>query len=234
MSALALRRGRTRVAATLAVVGPGVIAASAGNDAGGIVTYAAAGAEFGTRALFLMTLLTVVLLVVQDMAARIGAHGGDGLLALVREELPLPWVVLALAGLVVANGGLVVSELAGVGAALELVGVPRVVTVPVAAVGVVAVVLVGSYRAAEKLLLVMAVPLLAYVVAAVMARPHWGRVAVDALVPSGFGSRPFLVMALALVGTTITPYMALFQTAGVAERRRGQDRVRGRFHGWSG
>ncbi len=128
---LASRRRRRRLVGALALVGPGLIAANAGNDAGGIATYASAGSEYVYRTLSFMVLVTVALIVVQEMSARLGAYTGEGLVSLIREQFPLRVAAFAVACLLVANLGLVVSEFAGIGAALELFGVSRFITIPV-------------------------------------------------------------------------------------------------------
>src|SRR6476659_6869411 len=122
------RRGTARVLAVLAVLGPGLIAANAGNDAGGILTYASAGAQFGYRTLFLMVLVTVALVVVQEMCSRLGVYSGEGLGGLIREQFSPRSTVVAMTLLLVANAGLTVSEFAGVGAAMEILGVSRFIS----------------------------------------------------------------------------------------------------------
>src|SRR5262249_24995295 len=119
-----------RLLGLLAIAGPGLIAANAGNDAGGILTYASAGAQFGYRTLFLMVVVTVALVVVQEMCARLGAYTGKGLGALIREQFPVRASFLAMALLFVANAGLTVSEFGGIGAAMELLGVSRYIAIP--------------------------------------------------------------------------------------------------------
>ncbi|MFN8026943.1 MAG: divalent metal cation transporter [Acidimicrobiia bacterium] len=166
-------RARGRLAG-LAVLGPGLIAASAGNDAGGIATYASAGSQFAYRMLFLMVPITVALVVVQEMSARLGAHGGEGLVALVRDRCSTRSAHVLVGCLLVANLGLVVSEFAGIGAAFELLGVSRFVAVPVFAVGLWALVVLGSYRWAERAFLLLALVFAAYPVAAVLGHPDWG------------------------------------------------------------
>lgn len=209
------RLGAVRV---LAVLGPGLIAANAGNDAGGIATYASAGAQFVYRTLFVMVLVTIALIVVQVMAARLGVYTGEGLVSLIREQFDLRWATLAVVALLVANLGLVVSEFAGIGAAFELLGVSRYLSVPLAAVAIWAVVSLGSYRYAERVFLVLTLPFLAYPIAAVLGRPDWTEVASHTFVPRLVGSREFLLLCVALIGTTITPYMQLYQAAAVADR----------------
>jgi Mn2+/Fe2+ NRAMP family transporter len=127
-----LPRWMRGVLGVLAILGPGLIAANAGNDAGGILTYASAGSQFGYRTLFLLVLVTVALCVVQEMCARLGAYTGEGLGALIREQFPLRSGAAAMGLLFVANAGLTVSEFAGVGAAMELFGVSRYIAVPIA------------------------------------------------------------------------------------------------------
>ena len=150
---------------------PGLIAANAGNNAGGIATYASAGAQFGYQTLFLMVLITVALVVVQEMCARLGAYTGEGLGALIREQFSLRVTAFALLAFLLANIGLVVSEFAGIAAALELVGVSKYVSIPVAAAVIWALVVFGSYRYAERVFLILSLAFLTYPVAAVLARP---------------------------------------------------------------
>jgi len=214
---------RKRAALLLAVLGPGVIAANAGNDAGGIATYASAGSQFVYRMLFLMVLVTIALVVVQEMSARLGAYSGEGLVSLIREQFSLRTATFAVVCLVVANVGLVVSEFAGIGAAFEIFGVSRYIAVPLAAVGIWAVVIFGSYRYAERVFLLLSVAFLAYPIAVFLGNPDWGQVATNTLWPHFIASHGFILLAVALVGTTITPYMQLYQAAAVSDRGIGPD-----------
>lgn len=217
------RRRLVRPLAIIAVLGPGLVAASAGNDAGGIATYASAGSLFEYRTLFICVLVIAALVAVQEMAARLGAYSGEGLMSLVREQFSLRIGAFAVLALLVANLGLVVSEFAGIGAAMEIFGVSRYITVPVAAVGILALVLFGSYRYAERVFLLLSLVFLTYPVAMVLADPDWGQVVTNTVWPHFVASREFLFIALALVGTTITPYMQLYQAAAVADRGIGPD-----------
>jgi Mn2+/Fe2+ NRAMP family transporter len=214
---------RRRAAWILAALGPGVIAANAGNDAGGIATYASAGSQFVYRMLFLMVLVTIALVVVQEMSARLGAYTGEGLVSLIREQFSLRTATLAVVCLVVANLGLVVSEFAGIGAAFEIFGVSRYIAVPLSAIGLWAVVIFGSYRYAERVFLLLSVAFLAYPIAVFLGNPDWGQVATNTLWPHFLASHDFIVLAVALVGTTITPYMQLYQAAAVVDRGIGPD-----------
>ncbi|HEY6534051.1 MAG TPA: Nramp family divalent metal transporter [Acidimicrobiales bacterium] len=219
-------RRRPRWLAWLLVLGPGLIAANAGNDAGGIATYASAGAEFGYATLFVMVLVTVALVVVQEMSARLGAHTGEGLMSLIREQFPLRASAFAIVCLLVANLGLVVSEFAGIGAAFELFGVTRYIAVPIAAVVIWAVVVLGDYRWAERIFLILGLAFIAYPIAAVLGDPNWGEVASNMIRPHFVWSKEFLFLCVALIGTTITPYMQLYQAAAVADRGSGPDDYR--------
>ena len=217
------RRWRRRVAIALAAAGPGLIAANAGNDAGGIATYASAGSQFGYRMLFVMVLVTIALVVVQEMSARLGAYTGEGLVSLFREHFPLRAGAFAVTMLLVANAGLVVSEFAGIGAAFQLLGVSRYVSVPVAAAAIWAVVTFGSYRYAERLFLLLTLAFLAYPLAMLLGHPNWTAAATNLVVPHLLGTKAFLFLAVALIGTTITPYMQLYQAAAVADRGIGPE-----------
>jgi Mn2+/Fe2+ NRAMP family transporter len=221
-----VRQRRHRLLVLLGIFGPGLIAANAGNDAGGILTYASAGAQFADRTLFVMVLVTVGLVVVQEMAARLGAHTGEGLVSLIREQFPLRVAAFAVAALVVANLGLVVSEFAGIGAAMEIFGVSRYLSVPLAALGIWAAVVFGSYRYVERVFLLLSFVFVAYPVAAVLGHPDWGTVGRQTVWPHFTAGHGFVVLVVALIGTTITPYMQLYQAAAVADRGAGPDDMR--------
>ena len=225
-----LRRQPTGLLRWLVVLGPGLIAASAGNDAGGIATYSSVGAQFGYKLIWVMLIITVSLAVVQEMCARLGAATGRGLLDLIRERFGIGWALFAVTLILIANGGLVVSEFVGIGAALELLGVSKYLSVPLAAVGLWYVVIFGSYGWLERIFLLMTLVFFAYPAAAIMARPHWGDVAQGAFVPSLQFDSNYIFLLVGLMGTTITPYMQLFQQSslvekGVARRHYGSERL---------
>lgn len=215
------RSMRRRILTTLAFLGPGVIAANAGNDAGGIATYASAGAQYGYRTLFAMVLVTVALVVVQEMCSRLGAYTGEGLGALIREQFSLRVTAFALLALVVANVGLVVSEFAGIAAAMELLHVSRYLSIPVAAVAVWALVVFGSYKYAERLFLILSLVFFAYPVSAFLSHPDYAQAGSQLAYPHFLATRDFLLLVVALIGTTITPYMQFYVAAAVADRGIG-------------
>ena len=200
---------KSRIFLFLAILGPGVVAANAGNDAAGIATYASAGSEFIYRTLFFMVLVTVALVLVQEMAVRLGTYTGKGLAALIREQFSLRFTALALGCVLLANTGLVVSEFAGIGAAFGLLGVSRYIIIPIAAVAIWALVLFGSYRYAERIFLVMSLAFLAYPIAAILGHPDWAQVGQNLVIPQFETSKAFQLLGVALIGTTVSPYMQL-------------------------
>jgi Mn2+/Fe2+ NRAMP family transporter len=220
------RLRRSPMFAYLAIAGPGLIAANAGNDAAGIATYSSAGAQFVYRTLFFMVLVTVALVLVQEMAIRLGTYTGKGLAALIREQFSLRLTALALVCVLLANTGLVVSEFAGIGAAFELVGVSRYLAIPIFAGLIWALVLFGSYRYAERIFLMFSLAFLAYPVAALLSHPHWSEVGANLVWPHFIASREFVLLGVALIGTTVSPYMQLYAAAGVVDRGATPDNYR--------
>jgi Mn2+/Fe2+ NRAMP family transporter len=219
-----LRLPPTGIWRWLAILGPGLIASSAGNDAGGIATYSSTGARYGYELIWVMVLITVSLSVVQEMCARLGAATGRGLLDLIRERFGVGWAVFAVGVILIANGGLIVSEFVGIGAAGELLGLSKLFTIPMAAALIFYLVVYGNYWRVEKIFLLMTLVFFAYPIAAFMAHPHWGEVARGAFVPKLHRDPNYIFLLVGLIGTTITPYMQLFQQSSVVER--GGDRVR--------
>jgi NRAMP (natural resistance-associated macrophage protein)-like metal ion transporter len=207
----------------LAVLGPGLIAANAGNDAGGVSTYSSVGAQFGYSLIWTLPVLLISLIVVQEMSARMGAVTGKGLADLVRENFSLRMTTFVMATLAAANFLLVISEFAGIAASTQLLfhqdqnGWIKYITVPAMALFLWLLVTRGSYKRAERVFLIMTVPFLGYVISAWLSKPNWHEVA-RGFVPSFQGQAAFLVMIVALVGTTITPYMQVFIQSAVAEK----------------
>ena len=202
----------------LFILGPGLVAASAGNDAGGIATYSSTGAQFGYDLLWVMLVITVSLSIVQEMCARLGAATGRGLLDLIRERFGLGWGVVAISAILIANTGLVISEFVGIGAASELFGIPRYYTVPLAACLIWYLIVYGSYAQVERIFLLMTLVFFAYPVAAYLANPNWSEVAGGLFVPKIKTDTQYLTVLVGLIGTTITPYMQIFQQSSTVER----------------
>jgi NRAMP (natural resistance-associated macrophage protein)-like metal ion transporter len=212
---LARRRG---LIAYLAVIGPGMVAANAGNDAGGIATYSSAGAAYGYRLLWTLIPVTISLGIVQEMCARVGAVTGKGLAELIRERFGVRWAGFLMLALLIANGGVTVSEFVGIAAAAELFAVPRTVSVPLAALFVWLLVVKGSYKRVERVFLIMSLVFLGYIVSAFLAHPAWGEVARETIRPSFSLDAGYLFMVMAVIGTTISPYMQVFVQSSVVDK----------------
>jgi Mn2+/Fe2+ NRAMP family transporter len=202
----------------LAALGPGIIAASAGNDAGGIATYSQGGASFGYAILWMILVMTFSLVVVQEMAARMGAVTGKGFAALIRERFGIRPTLFAMVCLLASNAATSVAEFAGIAASLELFGVSRYISVPIAAVVVWLLVVRGSYLNVEKLLLLLSSVFLSYVVAAFMAKPDWGVVLKATFVPTFIPTSAFVLIVIATIGTTIAPWMQFFVQSNIVDK----------------
>ena len=222
-----VRPGRWRqVALFLAVMGPGLITASVDNDAGGITTYSLAGAQFGTKLLWTLGPVTVALIVVQEMSARMGVVTGKGLGDLIRENFGVRTTFWISVALVVANLANTIAEFAGVAASLQIFHVPPWASVPLVALGVWLLVLKGSNRVVEKVFLVASLLYAAYPISLILAKPDWGEVALAAVTPTFQTDGAYVAMLIGLVGTTIAPWMQFYQQAAVVEKRIDVDELR--------
>lgn len=209
---------RTRLALLLAVIGPGIITANVDNDAGGITTYSVAGAHYGYSLLWIMPLVAVALVIVQEMSARLGVVTGKGLAGLIRESLGVRWTAVIIGLLVIVNWTNTVSEFAGVAASLEIFGVTKFLSVPLAGVGVWLLVVKGNYRTVERVFLVASAVYLAYVVSGLMARPPWGAVGRAFISPSFKMELDVVVIAVTIIGTTIAPWMQFYQQSAIVDK----------------
>jgi NRAMP (natural resistance-associated macrophage protein)-like metal ion transporter len=209
---------RSRLLVLLGLLGPGLIAANAGNDAGGIATYSTVGAKYGYDLLWMMALITVSLAIVQSLAARMGAVTGKGLAELIREGYGIRWSAFATTAVLVANMGICISDFVGIGAALGLAGIPAQLTVPIAAVAIWLIIVRGSYRSAERVFIWLTIPFFAYPLAAILAHPDWGQVGHALVSPHVHASSAYLLLFVATAGTTITPYMQLYLQSATVER----------------
>lgn len=210
---------RLRLAALLAVVGPGLLAGISDDDPAGITTYSILGADHGYRLLWVLLLATAALVVFHEIGARMGVATGQGLVGLVRERYGVGVAAGALVALAVANVGTTCAEFAGIAAGFELAGVPRWVSVPIAAVAVSWLVLAGSFRRVEHVLLALAAVFATYVVAAVLAHPSWSAAGRGLVVPDFGLSRDALLVISATVGTTLAPWGLSFIQSYVADKR---------------
>lgn len=205
--------------AALSFLGPGLIAANAGNDAGGITTYAAVGAQYGYSLLWMLIPITISMAVVQEMCARMGAATNKGLSDLIRERFGVRGAAFAMLTLFIANALLTISEFAGIAAASDLLNIPRWVSIPLVVFGLWLLITRGSYTIAEKVFLVMTFAFFAYPVAAFMSHPDWAQVGLQVIHPTTHITNAYILLFVGTVGTTITPYMQLYVQSSVAEKR---------------
>jgi len=218
MNPTRFQRFRANLLIFLSVLGPGIITASANNDAGGIYTYSVAGAQFGYSLLWTLVPITVALVVVQEMVARMGVATGKGLADLIREESGFRTTFLLLGLLLIANLGNTISEFAGLATGMSIFGVSRYIAVPLGALLVWALVIKGTYRMVEKVFLVACVFYVAYLISGFLARPDWKTAMSSAAVPSLRFDSGYLYMIIGLVGTTITPWMQFYLQSAVVEK----------------
>ncbi len=218
----------SRIWRYLAVIGPGIIVANAGNDAGGIFTYSNIGAKYGNLLLWAFIPILLCLIVTQEMVARLGCVTNKGLMDLIRERFGVRWTLFVAVVVIVANGGTTLAEFAGIAGGLGLLGVPRWVAVMGAAALIGVVVLRSNRKLVERIFLALGLTFLGYIITAITVHPDWNAIAHSTLVPDlahpGVATGPFLVDLIALVGTSITPYMQLFlQSSTVDKGSREQD-----------
>lgn len=216
---------RSGILAFLGVLGPGLVAGLAGNDAGGIFTYSELGAKTGFSMLWILPITTIMLIVVLEMAARMGAISGQGLGDLIRDDFGIRWTLFAMVVLLIANGSNIAAEFAGAAAALEIFHIPRWISVPVVAAGIWALVVFASYRVVERVFLSVAVVFLAYIVSAFMAGPNWADVGHGLVTPSVSLEPDVLLLMVATVGTTVTPYMFFYLQSSVADKGLGPEEL---------
>jgi len=202
----------------LLVVGPGVITANVDNDAGGITTYSLAGAQFGYHFLWIFMPVTLALIIVQEMSARMGAVTGKGLADLIREQFGLRLTVTIMFLLLLADIGNTVSEFAGLAASMDIFGVTKYLAVPLGGILVWWLVVKGTYRKVEKIFLVACIFYISYIVSGLLAHPDWPAVGRNLVVPSFRLSGDYLAMFIGLVGTTIAPWMQFYIQSAVVEK----------------
>jgi len=216
-----LKRSKTQILLLLSVIGPGFITANVDNDAGGIFTYSFAGAQFGYVPLFTVIPMTLALIVVQEMSARMGAVTGKGLSDLVREEYGLRITFVMMLLLVATNFANVMAEFAGVASSMELFHVSKYLSVPIAAAVVWLIVVKGNYKTVEKVFLTASFFYIAYIIAGVLAHPNWKAAAVSALKPpteASFRVPGYAYMITGIIGATIAPWMQFYLQASVVEK----------------
>jgi NRAMP (natural resistance-associated macrophage protein)-like metal ion transporter len=218
------RRWRTRLILFLAVLGPGFITANVDNDAGGILTYSQAGAQFGYTLLWTMIPITLALIVVQEMCARMGAVTGKGLSDLIREEFGLRMTFVMMILLVIVNFGNVITEFSGIAGSMQLFHITKYASVPICAFIVWLLVVKGDYKSVEKVFLTASVFYIAYIIAGVLSRPDWHLALVETIkLPprSVWSDKTYIYMTVGVIGTTITPWMQFYLQSSIVEKGVG-------------
>jgi len=217
----AWRTWRTRLILFFAVLGPGFITANVDNDAGGILTYSQAGAQFGYTLLWTMIPITLALIVVQEMCARMGAVTGKGLSDLIREEFGLRITFVMMILLVIVNFGNVIAEFSGIAGSMQLFHISKYISVPLCAFIVWILVVKGDYKSVEKVFLVASVFYIAYIIAGVLSRPDWHLALVETVkIPTRhvWSSKTYVYMVVGVIGTTITPWMQFYLQSSIVEK----------------
>ncbi|MGB7330651.1 MAG: Nramp family divalent metal transporter [Terriglobales bacterium] len=216
-----LRNWKFRLLLFFAVVGPGFITANVDNDAGGILTYSQAGAQFGYTLLWTMIPITIALIVVQEMCARMGAVTGMGLSDLIREEFGLRITFLMMLGILITNFGNVITEFVGIAGSMGLFGVSKYISVPICAFIVWLIAVKGQYKSVEKVFLIASFFYITYIFAGVLAKPAWIEAVKATVKPpqmSAFRQSSYLYMVIGVVGTTIAPWMQFYLQSSIVEK----------------
>jgi Mn2+/Fe2+ NRAMP family transporter len=209
---------RIRLLLLLSIVGPGIITANVDNDAGGITTYSVAGAKYGYALLWVMPLVTLALVIIQEMSARLGVVTGKGLADLIRERMGVRLTTLILSLLVFVNLANTVSEFAGIAASLEIFNVSKYVSVPLAALAVWLLILRSNYKLIERVFLVASAIYLAYVASGILARPVWGEVIQALTTPKFQLKADYITLFVTIIGTTIAPWMQFYQQSSIVDK----------------
>jgi NRAMP (natural resistance-associated macrophage protein)-like metal ion transporter len=218
MPASWFKRFRYQIAIFFAVIGPGLITANVDNDAGGIYTYSQAGAKWGYLPLWTLIPITLLLIVTQEMCSRMGAVTGKGLSDLIREEFGLRTTFFVMTALVLVNYGNIVSEFAGIASSLELFGISRYFSVPVCSVAVWFLVVKGTYRSVEKIFLVSCTIYVTYIISGILVKPDWKQAVIYSVRPVLMLEPSYISMLVAMVGTSIAPWMQFYLQAAVVEK----------------
>ncbi|MCL5410514.1 MAG: Nramp family divalent metal transporter [Patescibacteria group bacterium] len=213
----------TRLIPLLAIIGPGIISGSVDNDAGGIASYSVAGANFGYSFLWVLLITTFSLAITQEIGARMGLSTGKGLASLIREKFGIRWTAFIMLVLLTANLGVIAAEFAGVAASLEIFGIPRFISVPVATGAIYLFVTKGSFKSLERIFLLLSSFYIVYIISAFMARPDWLLGAKSLIAPSFHLNGNYLLTLMAVIGTTITPWGQFFIQDYVVDKKLSID-----------
>lgn len=211
--------------AVLGAMGPGLLAALAGNDAGGIATYSSAGADFGYGTLWILPVMAVLLIVVQETAARCGCVTGKGFASLIRERFGVRLSALAMGALLIANTAVTISEFAGIASGLALFGVPAAISVPLVGLIIWLITMSGSFQRIEKILLLVSCVFITYVAAAFLVGPDWREVGLATVTPRLLPDSDYISLLVATIGTTIAPWMIFLAQNNVVDKNIDEDGI---------
>ncbi len=203
----------------LAIIGPGIISGSVDNDAGGITSYSVAGASFGYSLLWVLFLTTFSLAITQEIGARMGLATGKGFASLIREKFGVRWTTFIMAVLFIANMGTIAAEFAGIAGALGIFNIPRLISIPIAVIFIFLLVTRGSYGKLERIFLAVSFFYVAYILSAVITHPNWGLAVKSLVVPTFHLSNSYILMMMAVIGTTITPWGQFFIQDYVVDKK---------------
>lgn len=203
----------------MTIIGPGLITVNAGNDAGGITTYASIGASYGYKMLWGLLLITFSLAVIQEMNARMAVVTGKGLSDLIREKFGVKLTFFAMAILLIANMGVVFGDFAGIAASLELFNISKYISIPIVSIAIWLLVTKGSYKKVENIFLLFTFVFFTYIISAFLAKPDWGIVAKSMVTPTIDLNTTFLLTFIGMIGTTITPYMQFYLQSSIVDKK---------------
>jgi NRAMP (natural resistance-associated macrophage protein)-like metal ion transporter len=203
----------------MTIIGPGLITVNAGNDAGGITTYASVGASYGYKMLWGLLLITFSLAVIQEMNARMAVVTGKGLSDLIREKFGVKLTFFAMTILLVANMGVVFGDFAGIAASLELFDVSKYISIPIVSVVIWLLVTKGSYKKVENIFLLFTLVFFTYIISAFLTKPDWGHVMKSMMTPTIELNTGFLLTFIGMIGTTITPYMQFYLQSSIVDKK---------------
>ena len=203
----------------MSIIGPGIITVNAGNDAGGITTYATVGASYGYKMLWGLLIITFSLAVVQEMNARMAVVTGKGLSDLIREKFGVKWTFFAMFILFIANFGVVLGDFAGIAASMELFGISKYISVPLVAIVIWFLVTKGSYSKVEKIFMLFTFVFFGYIISAFIVKPDWGHVFTSMVIPTISLQAGYLLTFIGMIGTTITPYMQFYLQSSIVDKK---------------
>lgn len=209
---------KPRALMVLAAMGPGIVTAMAGNDAGGISTYSTAGASFGFSTLWVIPIMCIMLTIVEITAAKMGAVTGKGFAALIRERFGIRLTAIAMVALLIGNIATTFSEFAGIASGMEMFGVSKYISVPVAAIAVWILIVGGSYKRVQSVFMALSFVFITYIIAAFMAQPDWDQAVISTFIPQVRSEPAFISLVIAMIGTTIAPWMMFFNESNVVEK----------------